>query len=137
MFNNQSDSREGVICPFFWLKLLTTSQFCSVLVHKDIVALTFAITNFVHLLHSQKLPAPASFPLHWPSDKTILVGRKANKYRSLKPPILLLEGVGPSAPPGQEHGQADGLQDLGRGTDRYGVDRSLLSQELRKVLRAC
>lgn len=65
----------------------------------------------------------------------ILTSRKAYKYRTFKTPISSMEGVGPGAPPGEDEGEADSLEDLGRGTDCYGVDRSLLGEELSEVLR--
>merc|ERR1712111_273823 len=42
----------------------------------------------------------------------------------------LVEWVGAGAPPGHEHGEADGLEDAGEGTDGDGVERALLGEDL-------
>lgn len=44
--------------------------------------------------------------------------------------ICLVEWVGAGAPPGHEHGEADGLEDAGEGTDGDGVERALLGEDL-------
>ena len=49
--------------------------------------------------------------------------------------IGLVEGVRPGAPPGHEHGQADGLEDAGEGADSDGVKRALLGEDLSDELR--
>lgn len=48
----------------------------------------------------------------------------------------LVEGVGAGSPPGQEHGQADGLEGLGSGADGDALDGALLGEQLGQVL-AC
>ena len=42
----------------------------------------------------------------------------------------LVEWVGAGAPPGEEQGEADGLEDTGKSTDGYGVEWALLSEDL-------
>merc|ERR1711939_1060551 len=44
--------------------------------------------------------------------------------------IRLVEWVGAGAPPGHEHGETDGLEDAGEGTDGDGVERALLGEDL-------
>lgn len=43
--------------------------------------------------------------------------------------------VGAGAPPGQEEGQADSLEDAGQGADGNGVKRALLGRDLGDELR--
>lgn len=47
---------------------------------------------------------------------------------------LCVEGVGAGAPPGQDHGETDGLEDTSNTADGDGVERSLLGEELRDDL---
>ena len=42
----------------------------------------------------------------------------------------LLEGVGAGSPVGEEHAEADGLEDTGKSTDGDGVKGTLLGQDL-------
>jgi hypothetical protein len=53
--------------------------------------------------------------------------------------IPLLEGVGPGAPPREEHGQTKCLDNLGEGAYGNGIDGTLLGEELIEVLeeRVC
>ena len=44
--------------------------------------------------------------------------------------MLLVEWVGAGAPPGQEQGEADGLEDAGKSSDCDGVERALLGGDL-------
>jgi hypothetical protein len=52
----------------------------------------------------------------------------------------LVEGVGAGSPVGEEHAEADGLEDAGDGTDSNGVERTLLSEDLGddlKIVNSC
>ena len=64
----------------------------------------------------------------WPQNGVLTLGRT----------IDLLERVGAGAPPGEEHGQTDGLKDASQGADGDGVERALfgedLGDELRKII---
>ena len=44
--------------------------------------------------------------------------------------LPLVKGVGASAPPGEEHAQADRLKDTSQGADGDGVDGTLLGDDL-------
>lgn len=57
--------------------------------------------------------------------------------RLLITPNDLLEGVGAGAPPGEEHGETDGLEDLGSQTDGDGVEGTSLSEDLGEKLVKC
>lgn len=48
--------------------------------------------------------------------------------------IRLVKKRSASAPPRHEHGQTDGLEDAGKGADGNGVERALLSEDLRNEL---
>lgn len=47
----------------------------------------------------------------------------------------LLKGVGSGSPPSEEDGETEGLNELGSQADADGVERSLLNEDLRDVLR--
>jgi hypothetical protein len=47
---------------------------------------------------------------------------------------FLVKRVGASAPVGEDHGQADGLEQLGEGADADVLDWPLLGEELGKEL---
>jgi hypothetical protein len=48
---------------------------------------------------------------------------------------LVSERTGAGAPPGEEHGQTDGLEDAGKGANGNGVKRALLSEDLGDELK--
>ena len=47
----------------------------------------------------------------------------------------LVEGVGPGSPPGEEHGQAHRLEQLGGDTDTDGIEGALLGEGLGEELQ--
>jgi hypothetical protein len=46
----------------------------------------------------------------------------------------LVEGVGAGSPVGEEHAEANSLEDTGNGADSNGVERTLLGEDLRDNL---